>query len=119
MAAFRFQMNNGGQFLIGSRGADTIEGSAGADMLFGGIGADTFRFGQGHGQDTILDFDAAAGDLLRFDASERTVSYIDTADGLLISDGALGGGGANSVLLYGVHAIDPSAFAWADTSPIA
>lgn len=59
---------NGGDIIIGGDGDDTLDGRAGPDTLTGGDGADTFVFrswnssAQGHGIDTIADFNSAEGD---------------------------------------------------------
>ena len=45
--------------LDGGLGDDTLIGGEGNDTLTGGDGGDTFKFGAGHGDDTITDFDVA------------------------------------------------------------
>jgi Ca2+-binding RTX toxin-like protein len=50
--------------LNGGGGNDTLIGGLGNDQMTGGIGADMFRFSKGGGQDTILDFNAAQGDII-------------------------------------------------------
>jgi Ca2+-binding RTX toxin-like protein len=61
---------DGGAYLNGKGGTDTLRGGAGDDILVGGIrndvltggaGADTFVFKLGDGIDTIRDFNAAPG----------------------------------------------------------
>jgi Ca2+-binding RTX toxin-like protein len=42
--------------LNGGAGADILEGGAGNDLLRGNAGADVFVFGNGFGNDTVLDF---------------------------------------------------------------
>ena len=49
----------GGDDRIGANaGFDTIDGGAGNDLMFGDFNADTFVFQDGHGVDTVGDFDA-------------------------------------------------------------
>lgn len=43
----------------GGTGDDIIEALAGNDTLSGGAGSDVYRFGRGHGRDTILNYDSA------------------------------------------------------------
>ena len=43
--------------LGGGEGADLLDGGTGNDHMFGGGGADVFIFADGHGNDTIGDFD--------------------------------------------------------------
>lgn len=54
-----------GEILFGTAGPDVFEGLAGNDTLAGGAGNDTYRFSRGHGQDTITDSDASAGNVDR------------------------------------------------------
>ena len=56
----------GADWLYGSSGNDTLIGGAGNDTLYGGdqyngYGNDTYVFSRGDGQDTIVDYDATAG----------------------------------------------------------
>ncbi|QUJ78059.1 type I secretion C-terminal target domain-containing protein [Sulfitobacter albidus] len=62
--------------MLGGAGDDTLNGGSGNDTLFGGwgddevtggSGADRFVFGFQPGNDTITDFDAGEGDVLRVD----------------------------------------------------
>ena len=57
--------------LTGSDGDDTISGGIDDDTMTGGAGADTFVFSEGHGNDTITDFDASHDtiDLSRFESA--------------------------------------------------
>ncbi len=47
--------------IVGNSGDNTLDGGLGNDLLEGGAGNDTYLFGSGNGQDTILDYDTAAG----------------------------------------------------------
>ncbi|MEP5728189.1 MAG: calcium-binding protein [Sulfitobacter sp.] len=49
----------GNDTIFAGAGFDTIEGGTGNDELFGNFNADTFVFADGHGQDEIVDFEAA------------------------------------------------------------
>ena len=49
--------NAGNDTIDGGAGEDYIHGGSGDDSLTGGADADTFAFGDGHGNDTITDFD--------------------------------------------------------------
>ncbi|WP_425423486.1 calcium-binding protein, partial [Stenoxybacter acetivorans] len=44
--------------LYGGSGADTLIGGSGNDYLAGGYGGDIYLFAQGHGQDTVCDYDS-------------------------------------------------------------
>ena len=73
--------------IFGQSGDDQISGAAGADRLFGGLGADRFLSSTGDGNDLILDFDAAQGDVLRLDSASYRVRQ-DGADTLVnLGDG--------------------------------
>ncbi|MCZ4305667.1 calcium-binding protein [Zoogloeaceae bacterium G21618-S1] len=56
--------------LYGGNDDDVLTGGAGNDYLSGDAGSDTYVFGRGDGQDTIYNYDTAAGskDALKFDA---------------------------------------------------
>ena len=63
--------NGGSNVLSGLDGNDTILGAAGNDKISGGAGADQFVFNSlASGVDVISDFNAAEGDVLRFDGLE-------------------------------------------------
>lgn len=51
---------SGDDALYGQAGNDVLDGGAGNDRLEGGTGNDNYRFGQGYGQDTIVDNDNTA-----------------------------------------------------------
>ncbi len=52
---------DGNDSLYGDNGNDILDGGAGNDYMSGGYGDDIYHFGLGSGQDTIYDYDAAAG----------------------------------------------------------
>lgn len=60
--------NIGDDTLGGGEGNDTLIGGAGDDSLTGGSGADCFVFNASDGNDTIADFNASEGDILKLDA---------------------------------------------------
>ncbi|MGQ9371841.1 M10 family metallopeptidase C-terminal domain-containing protein [Azospirillum sp. A39] len=69
----------GDDWLCGD-GFGSEEGVGGYDLLTGGAGADTFAFGDVAMDDTITDFDGAAGDRIRILAN-ATVTVSAAADG--------------------------------------
>ena len=93
----------GNDQLFGGSGNDLLSGGSGTDRLTGGDGADRFLFrkpaGAGSwGNDTVTDFNYAAGDrLIAFNWDKTKVTATDTTDGLKI-DYLLG----NSITLTGV-----------------
>lgn len=67
--ADRLEGGTGNDRLVGGAGADLLIGGTGHDVLKGGAGADVFRYETLHDKgDTILDFDAAAGDQIDLSA---------------------------------------------------
>ena len=75
----------GDDTLNGGAGNDRLNGSSGNDTLTGGSGADIFEFTITTGSDTIRDYSAADGDILRFfkrlgEAEEWSEASIDTAN---------------------------------------
>ncbi|MBI1886777.1 MAG: hypothetical protein HYS19_00120 [Nitrosomonadales bacterium] len=54
---------NGNDYLSGDTGDDTLDGGAGNDYLTGSDGNDTYLFNLGDGQDTIAEYDPAAGNV--------------------------------------------------------
>lgn len=98
--------NLGNDTMRGGAGFDRVDGGVGNDFLFGNFNADTFVFSNGHGNDTIADFDAN-NRFERLDFSNLNVlnSVADVLDAgtqvgvnYLIQTGA-----GNSVLLRGVN----------------
>ncbi|MRR58090.1 MAG: hypothetical protein EG824_07760 [Deltaproteobacteria bacterium] len=55
--------SGGNDDLFGEGGADTLDGGAGNDSLNGGLGNDTYVFGNGYGQDIILNDDQTIGSI--------------------------------------------------------
>ena len=79
----------GNDMLKGGAGDDWLVGGKGNDILKGGAGADTFFFAQGHGRDTILDFEAGV-DTIAFNSklfasvSDILDSARQTSDGVVV-----------------------------------
>lgn len=89
--------------IAGTSGDDVIEAGQGNDILSGGAGNDLFVFGDGHGNDTINDFDLNAGDAIDLTA----VSSINSFDDVLIAAEDVGGNteidlGTGSITLIGI-----------------
>ena len=70
--------SSGNDTLMGGAGFDKLTGNTGNDVLSGNFNADTFVFANGHGSDTITDFDAL-NDLEKIDLS-RVSSITSMAD---------------------------------------
>ena len=96
----------------GGSGFDTLIGGTGNDALWGAFNADIFVFADGHGVDTIYDFDAQ-NSLEKIDFSE--LSTVNSIHDVLGPDGAatqIGGdvridtGGGNSLWLMNVALAD-------------
>ena len=93
----------GNDSIVGYGSADEIVGWQGNDVLRGGAGNDTFIWGQFHGDDRVRRF--TEGDELVFSAvSPKTISLVDTADGIRISYGSFYT--PDEILLVGVHDMD-------------
>ena len=65
----------GNDTIDGGGGRDFIYGGAGDDDLTGGSGADVFFFSEGDGNDTIQDFNAAAGDKIYLRGFDETITW--------------------------------------------
>ncbi len=75
-------------FIDGGAGDDILVGGVGDDYLLGGEGDDTYRFGSGHGQDTINNLsNEAANDQLHFEADidESQLWFSQDGDDLITS----------------------------------
>ena len=70
---------DGNDTIAGGAGNDTISGGDGNDEMSGGTGADVFYFADGHGNDTITDFDVDE------DVLELSEFGIDSFDDLSIT----------------------------------
>lgn len=82
--------NEGNDTIGGGGGNDTLIGCRGDDLLNGGNGADWFIFHTGDGNDTITDFNANAGDVLRLDEDLWTDAGQQTfalSDHMSVADG--------------------------------
>lgn len=99
----------GDDTLTGGAGYDLIVGGTGNDTLTGGFNADVFAFGNGFGQDTITDFDAA-NDFERIDLTNVTgiTGFADLAANHLQQSGTdtLIVDGPNVITLAGVAIAD-------------
>lgn len=68
----------GNDSLYGNAGFDTLTGGAGNDLLRGDFNGDTFVFNEGHGHDTIIDFDANSGlEVIDFSGISSFRAFID------------------------------------------
>lgn len=98
----------GNDTLHGRGGDDDLRGDAGDDVMTGGAGADQFVFGTGH--DTVTDFNADEGDMIRLTYPSFNQNFhfdtdvTDTADGVLITSSATGA----TMLLEGLTKADLS-----------
>ncbi len=103
---------DGRDVFVGGRGRDLLDGGNDDDVLSGSTDADTFRFADGHGNDTITDFEAT-NDNEKIDLTD--VSAISTIGDITDPGGAgtqqgsdvlIDTGGGNSILLQGVQLSD-------------
>ena len=96
---------SGDDFIRGGGGFDRIEGGTGDDLMLGNFNADVFVFGNGHGNDTISDFNAT-NNAERLDFSP--LSTLNSLNAVLDAGEQVGDdyliqtGGGNSILLTGV-----------------
>ena len=93
----------GNDTLSGGAGFDKLIGGAGNDVLAGNFNADTFVFANGHGRDTITDFDAL-NDLEKIDLSgvSAVVNMFDLLSNHATQVGqnvVIDTGGGNSITL--------------------
>ena len=104
----RITGGSGDDTLLGGAGNDRLDGGIGDDTLTGGAGADLFIFVDGHGGDTIQDFDVA-GDVIDFSGHTGMNSLSDVLAGSFEFQGfTVIGGGENSIQLIGVAKADLS-----------
>jgi len=98
----------GNDFLSGDLGDDDLYGDFGDDTLAGGAGADRFFFFSAEGDDLVLDFNGAEGDMLMVeeDVNGTGVATFAQLQTRITSDGAGGSlidlGAGNSVHVLGV-----------------
>ncbi|MDQ2090606.1 calcium-binding protein [Marimonas arenosa] len=100
----------GNDTLIGGLGFDRLDGGIGNDVLIGGFNADRFVFADGHGDDTINDFDATNNSetIILRDVSAIS-DYADLAANHMTQVGAnvvIDTGGGNSITLLKVDIAD-------------
>ena len=104
--------NSGDDMLYGGTGDDRLDGGEGADRLYGDEGSDVFIFGDGHGDDRILDF---TNDEDQIDLSAFNLSGFDNLSIISISDSVeidLSEHGGGSILLkdFDIADLDASDF---------
>ncbi|RFP90960.1 hypothetical protein DZK27_01430 [Rhodobacteraceae bacterium 63075] len=108
------EAGGGDDTIGGNAGFDTIDSGAGNDLIYGDFNADTFVFNEGHGQDTIADFDAL-NDFERIDLSGLSgislgsLNLGSASTGDAVQDGTdvlIDTGGGNSITLIGVNIAD-------------
>ncbi len=98
----------GNDLLTGGKGRDTLDGGRDDDELTGSSEADTFVFADGHGNDTITDFDALDdAEVIDLSAVTSIAALHDLTGpgGAASQQGAdvlIDTGGGNSILLLGV-----------------
>ncbi len=77
----------GDDLIEGGADSDTVEGGQGDDLLTGGAGADVFIIRPGDGSDTITDFNAAEGDILRLEGFTTFSSHFWSLADIIIAAG--------------------------------
>ncbi len=95
----------GDDILDGGAGDDTLAGGTGDDVLNGGAGADRFAFGTGLGDDVVLDFSLAGGDvvaLLGFGGALDSFDEAMAAAAQVGTDTLITVQGEGTILLRGV-----------------
>ncbi|HEV7605965.1 MAG TPA: putative Ig domain-containing protein [Steroidobacteraceae bacterium] len=106
--------------LRGLQGDDTLVGLGGDDSLSGGEGNDTYKYGVGHGADTLTET-GGADDVLRFGAgiTAANLTVTESTDGLAVVAGSPANG--DSLLLTnwaGGSATSVDRFVFADGSSL-
>ncbi len=99
----------GNDTIYGDAGFDTILGGEGDDLLFGSFNADEFIFSNGHGNDTIADFDAFnANEVLDFSKLIGFSQFNDVRNAASQSgqDVIINTGSGNSIRLRNVNLND-------------
>lgn len=99
----------GADTLWGGAGQDVLDGGAGGDLISGGNDADSFVFADGHGSDTIGDFDAGAPDEwidLRGITALATFETVLAAATQTGPDLLIDTGGGDTLLLRGLASSD-------------
>ncbi|WP_270725289.1 M10 family metallopeptidase C-terminal domain-containing protein [Shimia sp. Alg240-R146] len=97
--------------LYGGGGYDTLDGGVGNDELTGGLNADVFVFADGHGDDTITDFNATNGsEDIDFSSVSAITSISDLLNNHILSTAGgnvvIDTGGGNTLTLLGVNVAD-------------
>jgi len=109
------EAGGGNDIISGNAGFDTINGGEGDDAIWGDFNADTFVFEDGHGNDTINDFDALnALEKIDLSAVSSIAGLADldlgsATNGAAIQDGTdvvIDTGGGNTIRLIGVDLSD-------------
>ncbi|KIN62908.1 Hemolysin-type calcium-binding repeat family protein [Sulfitobacter noctilucicola] len=99
----------GNDTVYGDAGFDTILGGEGDDLMFGSFNADQFVFADGHGNDTIADFDAFnSNEVLDFSSLSGFNRYSDVNNAAtqVGQDVVINTGGGNSIRLTRVNLSD-------------
>ncbi|KIN65800.1 Hemolysin-type calcium-binding repeat family protein [Sulfitobacter noctilucae] len=99
----------GNDTVYGGAGFDTVIGGEGNDMMFGSFNADEFVFSDGHGNDTIGDFDAFNGnEVMDFSRMSGFNQFMDVRNAASQSgqDVVINTGSGNSIRLRNVNLND-------------
>lgn len=71
----------GDDILMGDSGDDTLDGGAGNNFLSGGSGVDKFVINPGSGNDTIVDYNKADGDIIKFAFANAQNAFVPEKSG--------------------------------------